>query len=201
MLECLGVELEVRGNPVFAGPLLVIANHISWLDIIVLHAARHCRFVSKANVRRWPIIGSLATGAGTLYVERESRRDAMRVVHRMVEALQAGDVLGVFPEGTTGDGTSVLPFHANLLQAAVSADAPVQPVALQYQPSRAVAYIDDDSLVGSIWRTLCAREVRAVVSFGNPQRAQGRDRRTWARELRETIVAMRLSTSIHPAHS
>lgn len=191
MLERLGVELEIRGNPAFAGPLLLVSNHISWLDIIVLHAARHCRFVSKANVRQWPIIGPLATGAGTLYVERESRRDAMRVVHRMVAALQAGDVLAVFPEGTTGDGTSVLPFHANLLQAAVSADSPVQPVALQYQPSRAVAYIGDDSLVGSIWRTLCAREVRAVVSFGSPQRAQGRERRTWARELRETIAAMR----------
>ena len=109
MLERLGVELELRGNPALAGPLLLVANHISWLDIIVLHAARHCRFVSKANVRHWPIIGSLATGAGTLYVERESRRDAMRVVHRMVAALQAGDVLAVFPEGTTGDGSRSCP--------------------------------------------------------------------------------------------
>jgi 1-acyl-sn-glycerol-3-phosphate acyltransferase len=79
----------------------------------------------------------------------------------------------------------------------VSAEAAVQPVALQYiegtarEPSRAVAYIGDDSLIGSIWRTLCAREVQAVVSFGRPHRVEGRDRRTWARELRETIIAMR----------
>jgi 1-acyl-sn-glycerol-3-phosphate acyltransferase len=114
------------------GPVLLVANHISWLDIVVLHAARHCRFVSKAMCKRWPLIGTLATGAGTLYIERESRRDAMRVVHHMADALQAGDILAVFPEGTTSDGISLLPFHANLIQAAVSAGAPVQPVALRF---------------------------------------------------------------------
>lgn len=199
LLRKLGVELDVAGAAPRGGPILIVSNHISWLDIVVLHAACYCRFVSKSAVRHWPLIGTLATGAGTLYVERESRRDAMRVVHRMVDALRAGDVLAIFPEGTTGEGLSVLPFHANLLQAAITADSPVQPVALQFlegaQASRAVAYVGDDSLIGSIWRTLCAEGLRAVVVFGEPQHAAGRDRRAWARDLRETILAIRRAPS------
>lgn len=196
-LACMGVRLRVVGTPPAGGPLLLVANHISWLDIVVLHAARHCRFVSKDDVRRWPLIGMLATGAGTLYVKRSSSRDAMRVVHRMTDALRDGDVLAVFPEGTTSDGRSLLPFHANLLQAAISAPSPVLPVALSYSdagasgPSRAVTYIDDETLAGSIWRTLGAQELTATVVFGAEQNADGRDRRTWAHALRESVQALR----------
>ena len=132
MLAVLGIDLQTHGTPPAHGPMLLVANHISWLDLLVMHAARHCRFVSKSEVRRWPLIGTLSTGAGTLYIERESRRDAMRVVHQMADALKAGDILAVFPEGTTSDGVSLLPFHANLIQAAISAGAPVQPVALSF---------------------------------------------------------------------
>ena len=198
-LRCMGVELRVAGVPPVAGPLLLVANHISWLDIVVLHAAHHCRFVSKSDVKHWPLVGTLATGAGTLYIERTSRRDAMRVVHRMAQALQDGDILAVFPEGTTGDGSGVLPFHANLLQAAIAAKAPVQPVALQFidgasgLPSRAVSYVGDESLPGSFWRTLCATQLRAEVAFGMVQTADGRERRAWAHDLRAAIVALRQS--------
>ena len=197
MLNRLGVELAISGTPRATGPVLLAANHVSWLDIVVLHAVCHCRFVSKADVRKWPVIGTLASGGGTLYVERESRRDAVRVVHEMARALQEGDILVVFPEGTTGDGRSVLPFHANLIQAAIAADAPAQAVALRYvdprsgEISTAPSYATEDSLLGSIWRTICARKLRAVVGFGAPQRAEGRDRRAWARDLRASIVAMR----------
>ena len=197
-LERLDVELDVLGTPADAGPMLLVANHVSWLDIVALHAVCHCRFVSKADVKRWPIIGTLATGGETLYIERRSRRDALRVVHHMAEALRDGHIVAVFPEGTTGDGTSVLPFHGNLLQAAIALDAPVQPVALHYvdrvgRPSRAVSYRGEESLVGSIWRTLCAGGLRAVVAFAAPQRAAGRDRRAWARELHLEIAALRQS--------
>ena len=197
MLGILGIELRLAGSPPAHGPVLLVANHISWLDILVMHAARHCRFVSKSDVKHWPLIGTLATGAGTLYIERESRRDAMRVVHHMAEALHAGDVLAVFPEGTTSDGRTLLPFHANLLQAAVSGDAPVQPVALSFveaasgRPSLAARYVDDDTLVGSLWRTLTAPPLAAVVVFGEPQRAQGRGRRAWAAALREAVLQLR----------
>lgn len=75
-----GIHLQVLGQPVRGGPALIVANHISWLDILVIHAARYCRFVSKSDVRDWPLIGGLATAAGTLYIERTSRRDALRMV-------------------------------------------------------------------------------------------------------------------------
>ena len=93
LLALWGIHLKVIGQPVSAGPALLVSNHISWADILVLHAARYCRFVSKADVHHWPLIGRLATGAGTLYIERASRRDALRVVHQMAAALEAGDVL------------------------------------------------------------------------------------------------------------
>ena len=199
MLACLAIKLVVKGKPPVSGPVLLAANHISWLDILVMHAARHCRFVSKSDVKHWPLIGTLATGAGTLYIERESRRDAMRVVHHMAESLRAGDVLAVFPEGTTSNGVDLLPFHANLIQAAISAGSPVQPVALSFvdrttgQTSLAPCYIDDDTLVGSVWRTLRSPNMAAVVTFGDAQLAEGRDRRAWAADLRGAIVEMRVA--------
>lgn len=197
MLACLAIALLVKGQHVITGPILLMANHISWLDITALHAARFCRFVSKADIKQWPVIGTLATGVGTLFIERESRRDAMRVVHHMTERLRAGDVIGVFPEGTTSDGQRLLPFHANLFQAAIAADAPVQPVALQFidqasgQISLAPCYVGDDTLWGSLWRTLCTPGIAVVITFGAPQLAQGRDRRAWALALRDDIERLR----------
>ena len=194
-----GITLEIRGRPPITGPVLLVSNHISWLDIPVMHAARHCRFVSKSDVQDWPLIGTLATAAGTLYIERSSRRDALRMVHLMRDALNANEVLAVFPEGTTGDGRTLLAFHANLLQAAVSADAPVQPVGLRFvdkasgQTSYAPSYIGDETLIGSIWRTLCAPPIAAVVHYGEPEWAEGRDRRAWSHQLRNTVDALRQS--------
>ena len=197
MLKRLGVGLKVFGAPAPVGPMLLVANHISWVDILALHSVCPCRFVAKADVERWPLLGTLVTGGGTLYVKRESRRDAMRVVYRMAQALKDGDILAVFPEGTTSDGSSVLPFHSGLIQAAISADAPVQPVAVQIvdgrsgRPSQAASYMGDESLAGSVWRTLRARQLCAVVTFGAPQCAAGRDRRAWAKDLQNEIAAMR----------
>ena len=119
----------------------------------------------------------------------------MRVVHQMATALQSGDLLAIFPEGTTGDGSALLPFHANLIQAAISAHAPVMPVGLRYvqadgQPSQAVLYVGDDTLVGSVLRTLGAPAFTARVRFGQPQSAQGRDRRQWALDLHAAVDAL-----------
>jgi len=170
------------------------ANHISWLDILVMHAACHCRFVAKSEIRSWPLVGVLTTGGGSLYIERGSRNDAMRVVHQMADALCQGQVLAVFPEGVTGDGITVLPFHANLLQAAISAEAPIQPIALQFfdaqtqEVSLAPCYRDDDTLVSSLWRTLCAPPLLAQVRYGDKQNADGRNRREWAQALQATVT-------------
>jgi 1-acyl-sn-glycerol-3-phosphate acyltransferase len=197
MLGLLGVHLELRGRPPVTGPVLLVANHISWLDILVMNAARYCRFVSKSDVKRWPLIGTLATGGGTIYIERESRRDALRVVHHVAESLQRGEVVAVFPEGTTSDGVALLPFHANLIQAAISAGAPVQPVALSFLdsktrvPSLTPCYIGEDTLVGSLWRTVTGPPLTAVVHYGVAQQAAGRDRRTWAADLHSAVDTLR----------
>ncbi len=197
LLARLGVRLHVQGAASLPGPLLLVANHISWLDITSLHAARFCRFVSKADVQRWPLVGALASGVGTLFIQRESRRDAMRVVHHMADSLRAGDVLAVFPEGTTSDGVDLLPFHANLLQAAIAAGAPVQPVALQFvdthsgERSLAPCYVGDDTLLGSVWRTVRSPGITVRIVFGAPQDAQGRERRAWAQQLRDEVSRLR----------
>ena len=202
LLRIWDIELEVRGKPVLLGPALLVCNHISWLDIVVIHATRHCRFVSKSELRDWPLIGTLATGAGTLYIERENRKDAMRMVKEMAGALKDGDVLAVFPEGTTGDGFDMLPFHANLIQSAIDGDAPIQPLALQYVDSRSgeismdARFVGDDTLVGSIWQTLNTSGLKAVVNFGYPQLFQGRNRRVWANDLREQVVSLKRECQI-----
>ena len=191
------IDLQVRGTPPAQGPLLLVANHISWLDILVLHAAGFCRFVSKADIKDWPVIGMMATHAGTLYIARDSRRDALRVVHHMKDALLRGEVLAAFPEGTTSNGSALLPFHANLIQAAISAQAPVQPVGLSFVEARtgaislAPSYVGDESLLASVWRTLRTPGLRAVVRYGAPQPAHERERRAWAAELRQAVEALR----------
>jgi 1-acyl-sn-glycerol-3-phosphate acyltransferase len=201
-LRILGVQVRTTGNAVTTGPLLVVANHVSWLDILVMLAVQPVRFVSKADVKHWPLIGWLATQVGTLYIERASRRDALRVVHHIAEALReapagtpvhTASIIAVFPEGTTSDGTMVLPFHANLVQAAIAAHAPVQAVALRYHDaatgvlSLVPAYVDDDSLVTCVWRLLASPPVQAKVHFLDVQHADGRDRRAWAADLRAQV--------------
>jgi 1-acyl-sn-glycerol-3-phosphate acyltransferase len=192
MLQAMGVDLHIQGEPQ-PGPLLWVANHIAWLDILSLHAVRQCRFVAKSEVHRWPIIGALAAGAGTLFIERASRRDALRVVHDMASALDHGDTLAVFPEGTTGLGDTVLPFHANLLQAAVTTGSPIQPVLIRYenaqgQPASHVRYVEQDTLVGSIWRVLSAPVTVVRLQFLPLQQNQNRDRRAWSEDLRGSLL-------------
>jgi 1-acyl-sn-glycerol-3-phosphate acyltransferase len=197
MLQILGIELRVSGHPPREGPMLLVANHISWLDILGMHAARHCRFISKSAVKNWPLIGRLATGAGTLYIERERRRDAGRVVQQMAQSLKDGDVLAVFPEGTTGDGRVMLPFFGNLLQSAIVAKAPVMPVGLRFvdrgsgETSFAPSYVGDETLIGSLWRTLSAPGIVACVNFGEAMSTQGMERRSLARVLHAEVDRLR----------
>jgi 1-acyl-sn-glycerol-3-phosphate acyltransferase len=192
MLRALGVTLQVHGQP-GSGPLFWVANHIAWLDILAVHAVRHCRFVAKSEVHHWPMIGRMAAEAGTLFIERASRRDALRVVHDMAAALQSGDTVAVFPEGTTSTGETVLPFHANLLQAAIVTGAPVQPILIRYlneagHMAKHVRFVGEDTLAGSIWRVLMASATCVCLDFLEPQHDQGRDRRAWARDLREVML-------------
>lgn len=154
LLSVLGVELRVAGG---SPQGLLVANHISFLDIFVINAVKPVAFVSKDEVRRWPLIGWLATRADTIFLERGSRSAAQRARAALVERLAAGDRAAIFPEGTTTNGEKVLPFHGALFQAAIDAGAPVTPLALRYfdasgKLSHAPAYIDDITL----WQCLVA---------------------------------------------
>lgn len=194
LLRVMGIALRVDGTP-RPGAKLLVANHVSWLDIAAIHAVvPEARFVSKADVRHWPVVHRLVDSAGTLYIEREKKRDALRVVHHMAEALQAGDTVAVFPEGTTGDGRTLLPFHANLLQAAVASATPVQPVVLRFfdaehPVSPAAEFLGDTTLAQSLWRLVCARGLGVEVRILPAQATDHADRRALAERLRETIAA------------
>jgi 1-acyl-sn-glycerol-3-phosphate acyltransferase len=196
MLAILSVSLEVRGTELAPKQGLVVANHLSWLDIVVMNAALPVQFVSKSDVKHWPVLGSLITGAGTLLIERASRKDAMRVVHHMAKFLRAGHRVAIFPEGTTHDGSAVLPFHANLIQAAISAESDITPVGLSYwdqggeHKTPAPLFIGDMTLVASIWRTLRQGPVPARVQGGPSQSACGRSRRQWAHDLEGVVCAL-----------
>ena len=193
MLRVLGIALRVEGRAASGGKLLAV-NHISWLDIMVVHAVLpEARFVSKADVKAWPLISRLVDSAGTLYLERERKRDALRVVHAMAQALAAGQTVAIFPEGTTSTGHGLLPFHANLLQAAISTATPVQPVALRFADSshavsEAMEFVGATTLAESLWKTACGDGVVARVAFLAPRDSAGVDRRELAAALRADIA-------------
>ena len=194
LLQLLGVELSAHGRVSSGG--MVVANHLSWLDIVVMNAANPVRFVSKSDVKAWPLVGNLIVGSGTLFIERASRRDAMRVVHQIATFLTEGKTVAVFPEGTTGDGQQLLPFHANLFQAAIAADAQVWPVGIRYLDARtggrsmAPAYLGDDTLLSSVWRTLRQGPIKAVVQVGAAETCAGRDRRAWAADMQVEVAKL-----------
>ena len=173
---------------------MLLANHVSWLDIAALHAAvPHARFVSKADVLQWPLLGWLVRGAGTLFIERERKRDALRVVHAVAEALSAGQTVAVFPEGTTGEGPEPLPFHANLLQAAIATATPIQPAVLRFADARhrfspAVVYVGDTTLLQSLWRVATARGLVVHVDLLLPQASAHADRRALAETMRKLVA-------------
>ncbi len=193
-LRLMGITLRVEGAPV-AGAVLLVANHISWLDIMAMHAVcPQARFVSKADVKSWPLMRHLVDAGGTLYLERERKRDALRVVHAMADALKSGDTVAIFPEGTTSDGQALLPFHANLLQAAIATETPVQPVAIRFSDakhaiSRAVEFVGATTLAQSLWMVASGEQLVVRVALLPPRDAAQADRRALAEQLRGDIAA------------
>ncbi|WP_238288607.1 1-acyl-sn-glycerol-3-phosphate acyltransferase [Caballeronia novacaledonica] len=194
MLRLSGMKLVVHNDEArLDAGVLVVGNHISWIDIYVINAWRPTPFVSKAEIRKWPVVGWLAQQLGTVFVQREKRSDAKRIMHELADRLLAGEMMCVFPEGTTTDGTSLLPFHANMFQAAVSASCPVQPICLMYEDaqgrqSTAPAYIGDMSLDDSLNALLGAGEITAHLYVCDPL-APGADRRLLAGEAQAAVDA------------
>ncbi len=192
-LRLLGVELQLRGQS-RPGAKLVVANHVSWLDIAAMHAVLpEARFVSKAELKHWPVVGMLVVGVNTLFIERSSKRDALRVVHQTAEALQAGDTVAVFPEGTTGPGPQPLPFHANLLQAAIATEMPIQPVVLRWHEpgerfSTTARFVGDMTLVRSLWSVASAKDLAIEIQILSAHSSAHADRRALAERLRGEIA-------------
>ncbi len=172
LLRVLGVRLDAGAPPHVPGGALLVCNHVSWLDVYLIHATRRVYFVSKAEVRAWPVAGWLAHKAGTLFIERSRRADTARINAEMRALMRSGAWVAVFPEGTTSDGRGLRRFLPSLLQPAVELNCPVVPAALRYRTlsgdySASPAYTDDLSLWQSLKQITREPGLVAELRFGD----------------------------------
>lgn len=195
LLEILGVRLLFAGSPPTGG--LLVANHISWLDIYAINALAPTAFVAKDDLLAWPVIGWLSRQTETIFLERGSRRAAMSIKSELVARLYQGACVGVFPEGTTSSGESVLHFHSALFQSVIDAEAHVLPTVVRYtdkagQPSAAPAYAGATSLWQSLLAVANADSLTAYLDFMPATPAVGMTRRQLSEATRQ-LIASRLT--------
>lgn len=196
LLTILGVRLQGFGKATQA-PALLVSNHISWLDIAALGALCPGHFIAKSEIADWPVIGWLAAQAGVFYIKRGDRQASAEVAVRMTGAFLQDQSVLLFPEGTSSDGTDVLPFHARLFAAALENNTPVQPVVLNYPDAQghihpAAPFIGDETLLHNLWGLLRVRgDIVAEVRFLAPELPSGFSARTLATRARDVIVAHR----------
>ncbi len=194
LLALLNVKLRVVGRPPPEDGVVFVANHISWLDVWLIDSLRACRFVAKAEVRGWPVIGWLAERAGTLFIQRQRRHHTAVLNQSIAAALAAGESVALFPEGTTSDGSRLRRFFTSLLQPAADTGAPLVPVAIRYvddhgRPDATPAYIDQMTLMESLLRILSAGTIRAELHVLPPVDTRGRNRREIAHAAQAAIAA------------
>ncbi len=195
LLWLCGVRVHILGEPLTHGPVLWAVNHVSWLDIFVLNVVRATAFVAKQEIRHWPLIGWLAAGADTIFIERGFRHAVHRVGVAMREHFDRGQAVGLFPEGTTSEGFDVLPFYANLFEPARHEDTAIQPVALKYfhrgQRSALAAFVGEESLLDNLWRLLGTTRVSVQLVFLPPVAVAGDQKALRAELAQQTRVAIR----------
>ena len=189
-LRAIELQVDVTGKLPAGG--LIVSNHLSYLDIVVLSTAVPCVFVSKAEVAKWPIFGPYARWAGCVFVQRKDRADVARANAGIADALREGVPVVLFPEGTTTDGQRVLRFHSTLLQPAIDAAATITPCAIAYEledgdPAREACWWGDMKLLPHLWNLLGKRTFRARIVFGDPMQAGG-DRKSLGAKLHEEVV-------------
>ena len=199
IVRILGGRVTVAGTPAEHSTLMV-CNHVSWLDIPLLGGESSIRFLSKKEVQRWPVIGWLATQAGTLYIERGRSGAAQEAADNISESLRKGDVVMVFPEGTTGDGKAVMPFHARLFASVIETGVDVQPVAIRYRDASGalsghVPYIDDMSLWDNLMGILPQPHFDIEVHYLPLVSINGQSRKELA-NLSETQIRQVLSDEV-----
>ena len=189
----LGIRVTRRGSMPQSG--LLVCNHLSYLDVVVLSSIGPCVFVAKRDVAAWPLFGWLAHAAGTIFVDRERRLASADVVDLVREAIAGGSLVVLFPEGTSSDGSTVLPFKSSLLESAVQLRCPVAAAAIEHaledgSVADEVCYWGDMTLLPHLLNLFSKREIRSKCSFSLPKIRAG-DRKEIAAELREEIVSMR----------
>lgn len=207
LLGTLGVRLETVGDAIPPGAMLV-ANHISWLDIFVINAARPVAFVSKAEVRGWPLIGWLSAKTDTIFLRRGSRGHAKIINEEIAAILGRGDCAAVFPEGTTTDGSQLLHFHAALLQPAIEAGRPIVPVAVAYYSADgrrtvAPAYAGETTMGECLAAIVAAPRIVARLSvapaLASREGGEAVHRRAIAEAARTSIaLSLHLPTAAEP---
>lgn len=193
-LAALGVRLHHTGVPLAPAPgTLVVANHISWLDALALLAAAPLRLLAKREVAAWPLIGTLTTRAGTLYINRTAPRELPRAVATVTATLRDGHSVAVFPEATTHCSSPGGTFRPALFQAAIDASAPVQPVTLTYHrgghPSTAPAYVGDTAFTASLRHVARAAGLTVTVHAHPPILSHPHTRRSLAAAAQHTVHA------------
>ncbi|MFJ8079323.1 lysophospholipid acyltransferase family protein [Streptomyces sp. NPDC096205] len=193
IVRAAGVRVRITGGAAPTGGLLLVANHISWLDIPLLAAVRPARMLAKREIRQWPVAGALAS-RGAVFIDRDRLRTLPATVAQLAEVLRAGAAVGVFPEGSTWCGRAQGRFRRAAFQAALDADVPVQPVRIRYRltdgtPTTRPAFVGDDSLLASVWRVVTTRNVTAEVDV-RPAVPSGAhlDRRSLARAAEHGTV-------------
>lgn len=190
-LGLFGVRVRGVGMPL-PNPVMFVSNHGSWMDICVLHTQRIAGFVAKAEIARWPLVGWLAARAGTIFHQRGSMHSLGAVMERMTERLKLGLSVAAFPEGGTAPAGTMKVFHARIFQAALDANAPLQPVALRYlrdgRPWFDVAFRPGESFIANLWRLLGEHRVEAEVHFLEPVAASADGRRRMADTARARIA-------------
>lgn len=186
-----GIRVRVHGQAE-PGPVLVVANHISWIDILVLHSAAAMGFVSKAEIARWPFIGMLARISGTVFHERGSRDSSSHVADALISRLREGGRVAVFPEGGIKPGDSVKYFHARMFKAAVEAPCAVQPAMIRYmrdgRRDAGISFRDNEHFMANFIRLLGHPATTCELQFLEPIPAANRPRRELAERSRLAII-------------
>ena len=197
VLSSLGIHYRFEGQPPTRG--IVVANHLSYLDIAIFSAVMKCFFVSKAEISKWPYFGKAALAGGTMFVERASIASAERVASEIGERLALPIPIIFFPEGTSTDGSSVKRFRSRLFEPAVRAEAPVTAAAIRYifadgAEERDLCWFGDEAFLTHLWKALGTPDFIADIRFGEPRIYS--DRRVAADQTREQVVAMRASNLV-----
>jgi 1-acyl-sn-glycerol-3-phosphate acyltransferase len=198
-LACLEIDYKIVGVPPAGG--LVVANHLSYLDVVVLSAAMPCFFVAKMEIGGWPFFGRAARSGGTIFVDRGSAESAKSVAEQMKERLKLSIPVPVllFPEGTSTDGSEVIRFHSRLIDPATSLGVPITTAAIRYMihdgtPERELCWYGDETFLKHLWKVLGVGGFEAVVRFGEPHVYT--DRRVAADATHDEIAAMREESAV-----